>query len=105
MLSFDYQNHTHIVFGQGTEKQVGNLIKAYHAQKVMIHFGGQSARNSGLLDRIEKALREADIDFIEFGGVVPNPRLSLAKKGIEICKKKWRRFYTVCWWRQCCGLW
>ena len=86
MLSFDYQNHTHIVFGPETENRVGELVKGFNAKKVLVHFGSQSARKSGLLDRVENSLRASGIDFVELGGVVPNPRRSLARKGIQICK-------------------
>ena len=29
MLNFDYSNKTRIVFGKGTETQVGSLVKPY----------------------------------------------------------------------------
>ena len=40
-----------------------------------------------LLDRIEASLKEAGIDYISLGGVVPNPRLSLVYEGIRMCKE------------------
>ena len=54
----------------------------------MLHFGGKSAKSSGLIDRIEQILSEAGIKYISFGGVVPNPRLSLVREGIELCRKE-----------------
>ena len=57
-------------------------------KKVLLHYGSGSARRSGLLDRIEESLAEAGIAYTELGGVVPNPRLSLVYKGIELCKKE-----------------
>ena len=57
-------------------------ISEYHPSKVLIHFGGASARKSGLLERVENCLKEENISFVELGGVVANPELSLVREGI-----------------------
>ncbi|MBR4868382.1 MAG: iron-containing alcohol dehydrogenase, partial [Clostridia bacterium] len=88
MHSFQYYTPTKVVFGSNTHLQVGELIKDQNCRKVLLHFGGQSARQSGLLDAIEAVLRAERIDYITLGGVVPNPRLSLVYEGIELCKKE-----------------
>lgn len=54
----------------------------------MIHYGGKSAVKSGLLDRVKKSLSNEGIDFVELGGVVPNPHISKVYEGIEICKNE-----------------
>jgi len=86
--NFNYYTPTRVVFGKGAELQTGALVKAQNCKKVLLHYGSGSARRSGLLDRIEKSLTEAGISYVELGGVVPNPRLSLVYKGIELCKKE-----------------
>lgn len=86
MNNFNYFAPTHVIFGKDTETQVGTLLKNLGSKKVLIHFGGQSAKKSGLLDRIGQSLAKAGIDYILFGGVLPNPRLSLVKEGITLCK-------------------
>lgn len=88
MLNFNYYAPTKVVFGKDTETKAAQLVKEFGGSKVLLHFGGQSAKKSGLLDRVEKSLSDAGIEFVELGGVVPNPRLSLVEKGIEICKKE-----------------
>ena len=55
---------------------------------MLIHYGGHSAKKSGLLDRICQALDEAGVSYVEMGGVVPNPRLSKVYEGIELGKKE-----------------
>jgi len=64
------------------------LIKEQGCKKALVHFGGSSAKKSGLLDRIYKLLEQADISYVSLGGVVPNPRLSKVHEGIELCKKE-----------------
>lgn len=87
MTGFTYNAPTKVVFGADAELQVGQLIGQENARKVLVHYGGSSARKSGLLDRIERSLRECGIDFVELGGVVPNPRMSKVYEGISMGKK------------------
>lgn len=88
MKDFNYYAPTEVVFGEKSEEQVARLVKKYGGTKVLVHYGGQSAIRSGLLVKIIGLLQEAGIDFVKLGGVVPNPRLSLAQKGIELCRKE-----------------
>ena len=88
MRSFEYYTPTFIEFGKKSEEKVAQLIKAQNGKKVLIHYGGHSAKKSGLIDKIEKLLTEENIPYVELGGVVPNPRLSLVYKGIELAKKE-----------------
>lgn len=85
MENFEFYSPTRIVFGKDTENQVGVLTKGY-SKKVLLHYGGSSIKKSGLYDRVVKSLRDEGIDFVELGGVVPNPRLSLVKEGIKLCR-------------------
>jgi len=86
--NFQYYSPTKVVFGKDTEKQVGALIKEQGGSKVLIHFGGQSAVKSGLIDRIKTLLDEASLEHIELGGVVPNPHIGKVYEGIELCKSE-----------------
>ena len=87
MNNFVYECPTKIIFGKDKELEVGKIIKNY-GSKVLIHYGGGSVIKSGLLDRVKKALDEEGINYLELGGVQPNPRLSLVKKGIELVRKE-----------------
>ncbi|HJD13336.1 MAG TPA: iron-containing alcohol dehydrogenase [Candidatus Ruminococcus avistercoris] len=88
MLNFEYYTPTRVVFGKNTEDQVGRLVKEQNCKKVLVHYGSQSAVKSGLLDRIYASLKEASIEYVSLGGVVPNPRISKAREGIELCRKE-----------------
>lgn len=87
MLNFDYQNRTRIIFGKNEHRNIGKLIKPY-TNKVLFHFGGQSIKKSGVYEDVINSLLENQIDFVELGGVKPNPRLSLVNDGIELCRKE-----------------
>lgn len=88
MLNFQYFTPTKVVFGKDAELKTGALVKKEGCRKVLVHYGGQSARKSGLLDRVCSALEDYEIAYVTLGGVVPNPRLSKVYEGIELCKKE-----------------
>jgi alcohol dehydrogenase YqhD (iron-dependent ADH family) len=88
MNNFEFYSPTKIVFGKGVENEVGQEVKAWGGKKVLLHYGGKSAIKSGLLGRIEQSLQAADIPYVLLGGVVPNPRLSLVREGIELCRRE-----------------
>lgn len=86
MAYTEYYTPTHVYFGRDTELLAGKVLRENGAKKVLLHYGSGSAEKSGLLGKIRKTLEENGIEFVELGGVRPNPRLSLARKGIELCR-------------------
>ena len=88
MNNFIYYTPTKVVFGSGAELKAGEMLREFGATKVLIHYGGQSAEKTGLLDRVRSSIREAGISFVELGGVVPNPRLSKVREGIALAKEE-----------------
>ncbi len=88
MAIMEYYTPTHVYFGAGAEAKAGEVLKAAGAHKVLVHFGTGSVRKTGLLDRVEADLTANGLEFVELGGVVPNPRVSLVRKGIELVKKE-----------------
>ena len=81
--NFNLCLYTDILFGKDTEKEAGKMIRKHGGSRVMVVYGGGSVKKSGLLDRVTKTLKDEGLYFIEFGGVQPNPRRSLAEKGIK----------------------
>lgn len=88
MRSFEYFAPTKVIFGKDSHLQIGDILKKENCHKVLIHYGGKSAVASGLIDEVSGCLTDAGIDFVTLGGVVPNPRLSKVREGIELCKKE-----------------
>ena len=88
MDNFTFYSPTYFAFGKDTEKEAGKYVKRFGGTKVLIHYGGNSAKKSGLLDRVEASLKEEGLDYVMLGGVKPNPRSGLVYEGIELCKKE-----------------
>lgn len=86
MENFNYVNPTRILFGRGEEENVGEQTAVY-SKKILLHYGSNFVKQSGLLERISASLTKAGVEFVELGGVKPNPRLSLVYEGIDLCRK------------------
>ena len=88
MKDFNFYAPTRVVFGKESEEKLPELIRQYGGKKVLVHYGGGSAKRSGLLDKVFNMLSDAGINYAELGGVVPNPLLSMVKEGIDLCHKE-----------------
>ena len=88
MLDFQFHSPTEFVFGRDTESRAGSYVRKYGGSKVLLHYGGSSAKKSGLLHRVKASLSAEGIDFIELGGVQPNPRDTLVYEGIDLCRRE-----------------
>lgn len=85
MNSFQFVNPTHIVFGEGTASQAGQLASKY-GKTILLVYGSGSIKRTGLYDKTVSLLNEAGIKIHELPNIEPNPRLSTVNKGIDICR-------------------
>jgi NADP-dependent alcohol dehydrogenase len=80
MLNFDLYNPTRILFGKDRIKDIDKHVPK--DARVLITYGGGSARRSGLIHKIITVLGERKV--FEFGGIEPNPRYETLVKAVEI---------------------
>jgi alcohol dehydrogenase YqhD (iron-dependent ADH family) len=85
-VNFSFHMYTDILFGKGTETEVAGMIRKHGGTKVMMVYGGGSIKKTGLYDRVVTALGKGGIPLVELEGVQPNPRRSLAEKGLKIAQ-------------------
>lgn len=88
MIDFEFISPTKIIFGRGAEIKAAAEIKSRGGHRVLLHYGGGHIIKNGLLDKIHQSLADSGLEYIDLGGVVPNPRLKLVKEGISLCKKE-----------------
>lgn len=88
MDNFTYYTPTLYEFGRGTEEKIGMLAFLTGATKLMIVYGKAYAKNNGIIDRIESSLQTMGIEYVELGGVSPNPTDRLVYEGIKLCRAK-----------------
>lgn len=88
MKDFNFYAPTQVVFGKESEERLPELVRHYGGRKVLIHYGGGSAERSGLLGKVRTMLDTNGFNWVELGGVVPNPLLSKVYEGISLCRNE-----------------
>lgn len=84
MYNFDFYNPTRIIFGRDRLDTLDKLVPA--AARVLITFGGGSAKKSGLIDKVRTKLGNRSL--VEFGGIEPNPRYETLMKAAEVVRNE-----------------
>ncbi|WP_144554711.1 iron-containing alcohol dehydrogenase [Bacillus sp. X1(2014)] len=85
MENFTFLNPTKLIFGKGELEQLKIEVPCY-GKKVLLVYGGGSIKRSGLYENVINLLTEIGAEIFELPGVEPNPRITTARKGVEICK-------------------
>lgn len=83
MIDFNFYSPTKIVFGKNKEDSIGELVKEFNFNRILVVIGKGSVKESGLLDRVLKKLDEANVYYSILSGVRANPEISLCKEGID----------------------
>lgn len=86
MENFEYKRHTNLIFGQNTLAKLGTEIKKYTNKKILFTYGGGSIKSIGLYDKVVEQLNSNNIEFIELGGIKPNPEIDTCRAGAQIIK-------------------
>ena len=79
---------TRVTLGKGAEDSLGDELKRNGAKKVLVHYGSERIVRDGLMKRLTDQMDREGIEYVLLGGVQPNPRLSLVRKGIELSRKE-----------------
>lgn len=88
MLDFIYSTPTKVYFGKDKHKEVGKIIADLGYNKIMLQYGKNSIKKSGLYDEVMASLKENNVSVVEIAGVEPNPKVELARKAVEVAKEK-----------------
>ena len=87
MLDFTYYAPTKVHFGKGKENEVGKIISDLGYKTIMMQYGRDRIKKTGLYDRVMASLNEYGIKVIEMGGVEPNPKLSFVRDAVKVAKE------------------
>ena len=87
MNNFSYCNPTKLIFGKDTVQSIAHEVPLY-GKKVLLVYGGGSIKRNNLYEAVLQQLHEAGAEVFELAGVEPNPRITSARKGVEICKEQ-----------------
>ena len=84
MLNFNFYNPTRIIFGGDTIAKINDYVPT--EAKVLMLFGGESARKNGTLAEVRNALGTREIH--EFGGIEPNPSYETLMRAVELIREQ-----------------
>jgi NADP-dependent alcohol dehydrogenase len=84
VLDFEFYNPTRIVFGRDTISRLDTLVPP--PARVLVMFGGESARKTGTLAEVKAALGHREVQ--EFGGIEPNPAYEALMKAVEQVRRE-----------------
>ncbi|MBO4687640.1 MAG: iron-containing alcohol dehydrogenase [Clostridiales bacterium] len=87
MIGFEYYNPAKIVFGEGSENKLQNLLSDYQVKSLLLVYSGDFIKTLGIYDVIKSAVENLNIRFSESGEVVPNPSIELVRKLVAQGKK------------------
>ncbi|MFR5081051.1 MAG: iron-containing alcohol dehydrogenase [[Clostridium] innocuum] len=100
MGNFTFYAPTRVYFGRKEEERIGSILKQEGCRRVLVHYGGQSAVKSGLLERVLQSLKKAGIPAVTLGGVVPESAAFRAR-GNRSARTGTGGFHFGSWRRQC----
>lgn len=86
--NFEWNFGTKIIFGAGTQKNVGKECKAYGNSALIVRDDGSFLEESGFLREIEASLEAEGICYTYLRGIRPNPVVEKVREGIALCREK-----------------
>lgn len=86
MLNFTFYNPTKIVFGKDQLQELDSLVP--ENAKVLITYGGGSAKKTGVFDQVKAELAKSSRKVFEFGGIAANPEYSILMGAVEIVRRE-----------------
>lgn len=88
MLNFEYYAPTKVFFGKKQEEKIGEIVSGYGYNKIMLMYGQNSIKKSGLYDTVINSLKQNNVEFIEKSGVEPNPKIEFIRDAIKTAKQE-----------------
>ena len=89
MENFEYWAKTKFYFGKGAEKNIGTYLKEYGAHKVMmLYYGTKAPHEESLIASVRSSLEQANLTYVEFSGIEPNPTYETAQRGTAIALRE-----------------
>ena len=87
MRDFTFYNPTRIEFGKGKEGNIGQYVKEFGVDSVLILYGSDRIKKDGLFGRVTASLEKQFIGFEAVGGVISNPVISLVRDAVRVVKE------------------
>ncbi|MGC8228113.1 iron-containing alcohol dehydrogenase [Pseudobacillus badius] len=86
-MEFQFGIPSHVTFGRGSVKKVGEVLEEFNAKKVLCVYD-QGVKQAGIVGQVITYLKAKKIEVVEFANVVPNPPDTILEKGAELAVKE-----------------
>jgi len=87
MNNFTFSHPTEIEFGCNSKDALKKQLAKRNAKNILYHYGGGSIKKNGVYYMTVTVLKELNLNYVELGGVQPNPRVSLVREGVKLCRE------------------
>lgn len=87
MQNFLFTLPTRVIFGPGAIESVGHEAASVGTRALVVT-GKTFARRSGLIERLTRSLESADVDYILFDGIDPNPVTETIDAGGKVAREQ-----------------
>ena len=86
MKDFEVYLPTRIIFGKKALKKIPKVLPSLGGRALLV-YGRNSAKKTGIYQKVTSLLKEAEIEWIEISGIKPNPGLSQVLEGVKIARE------------------
>ncbi|MBQ0015983.1 MAG: iron-containing alcohol dehydrogenase [Bacteroidales bacterium] len=86
-IDFSFQNPTRIHFGRTAMNHLAEELAQYGPRVLMV-YGRNSIKSSGLYDNVMGALKTAGKDVVELSGIKSNPTYAQVLEGVELVRRQ-----------------
>ncbi|KXS48051.1 MAG: iron-containing alcohol dehydrogenase [Halanaerobium sp. T82-1] len=82
LYNFEFQIKTKIKFGKNKIEELNDSLKSFETKRIMLVVD-QGIIEAGLIEKIEKILKESDFDYFIFDQVKPDPTIAIVNSGVR----------------------
>lgn len=88
MKEFVYSYPMKVYFGEGAARKAIAAELGRFGKTVMLAYGGDSIKKSGVYDEMRSLLTEAGKEIVDFSGIMPNPTYAKVQEGAALVREK-----------------
>ena len=87
MKAFNFYSDSRVIFGAGRLDELATM-KLPGKKALLVTTSGKSVKKYGYLDRVEKLLTKAGVEYVLYDKIIPNPTVKLVDAGAALAKEE-----------------
>jgi alcohol dehydrogenase class IV len=86
-MVFTISAKSEVLFGEGASGQTGEKVRSFGCKKVLCLYD-EGIKKAGIVDPIVAQIRDADIEVVSYGGVMPDPPDTMVNECGELARQE-----------------